>query len=74
MTSQELKNELLEIEIYCEEDLNKIEKILRENDVEIYKIDYDLAYDSCGYDVYYYCVAYNYNEEIEIVTGTWSIY
>ncbi|MBS4894047.1 MAG: hypothetical protein KHZ90_09790 [Veillonella parvula] len=74
MATQELKSILSDVEIYCEEDLYKIKEILEENNVNIYKIDCDLAYDSCGYDVYYYCVAYYYNNQLEIITGTWAVY
>ncbi|MBO3356168.1 hypothetical protein [Clostridium perfringens] len=74
MTKKELENILSEVEICCEEDLYKIKDIFEENNVKTYKIDYDLAYDSCGYDVYYYCVAYYYDDQLEIITGTWDIY
>lgn len=74
MTGKEFENILSKVEICCEEDLYKIEKILEENNVKIYKIDCDLAYESCGYDVYYYCVAYYYDGQLEIISGTWDIY
>ncbi|XZH34310.1 hypothetical protein ACSW8L_15475 (plasmid) [Clostridium perfringens] len=80
MIGKELENILSEVEICCEKDLCKIEEIFEENNVKIYKIDYNLAYDSCGYDVYrgydvyHYYVAYYYDNQLEIITGTWDVY
>lgn len=60
------------IDINCEEDLDKVEEILKRYNVTEYKIDCDIAYDSCGYDVYYYSIAYVWNDKLELITGTWE--
>ena len=67
---EKILNEVKEISINCEEDLNKVEEIFLKYNITQFKIDYDIAYDSCGYDVYYYCIAYVYDDELEMITGT----
>jgi hypothetical protein len=65
---QEVRN----VEINSEEDLDKVEEIFEKYSITQYKIDYDCAYDSCGEDVCYYCIAYVYDDELEMVTGTYE--
>lgn len=67
-----LKEELLLIEINKEGDLSKIESKLKEYNISQYKIDCDTAYDSCGYNVYYYAVSYVFENELHMITGTWD--
>lgn len=67
---EKILNEIKEIEINCEEDLNKVEETFKKYSITQYKFNYDEAYESCGYDVYYYCIAYVYDDELEMITGT----
>jgi hypothetical protein len=60
------------VDINSEEDLDKIEETFKKYNVTEYKIDFDIAYDSCGYDVYYYAVSYIWNNELKMTTGTWE--
>lgn len=66
--------ELLNIEIKCEDDLDKIEDKLNEYNITKYKIDCDIAYDSCGFNAYYYAVSYIYDDKLYLLTGTWEEY
>jgi hypothetical protein len=65
-------DEIVDTAIDCEEDLDKVENIFKKYNITKYKIDCDQAYDSCGYDVYYYCIAYVYDDKLEMITGTWD--
>lgn len=65
-------DEIVDTPINCEEDLNKIEDIFKKYNITQFKIDCDQAYDSCGYDVYYYCIAYIYDNKLEMISGTWD--
>ncbi|MFT8350002.1 hypothetical protein [Clostridium saccharoperbutylacetonicum] len=60
------------IEINCEEDLDKVVEVFKENKIDQYNIDCDIAFESCGYDVYYYCIAYVVDNELEMITGTYD--
>lgn len=62
------------VDINCEEDLKKVEEILKRYNVTEYKIDFDIAYDSCGYDVYYFAISYVCDSKLEMATGIWESY
>lgn len=56
-----------------EEDLEQIDDFLEEIGVN-YVSELDQAYDSCGYDVWYYAYAFLYDGEIRLITGTYDLY
>lgn len=56
-----------------EEDLEQIDNFLKELGIN-YTMDLDQAYDSCGYDVWYYAYAFLYDGEVRLITGTYDNY
>lgn len=74
MEIEKIHAEIVETDINCEEDLSKIDEIFKKYNITEYKIDCDLAYDSCGYDVYYYCIAYVCNGKLDLISSTWECF
>lgn len=60
------------IEITCEEDLVQIDKFLDKLGV-YYKSENDVAYSSCGYEVWYYAYAFVYDSVPRLITGTYNV-
>lgn len=59
--------------IQSEDDLEQIDDFLMELGIS-YTMDLDLAYDSCGYDVFHYAYAFIYDGEIRLIIGTYDLY
>ena len=71
MVYADILEKINKIEITCEEDLVQIDKFLDELGV-YYKSENDVAYDSCGYEVWYYAYAFVYDGVPRLITGTYD--
>lgn len=72
MAYQDIFKMIEEIEISCEEDLTQIDELLDSFGI-YYTSELDCAYESCGYDVYYYAYAFVYEGVVRLITGTYDI-
>lgn len=72
MNYEDILEQINSITIEQEEDLEQIDDFLKELGIN-YTSEVDQAYDSCGYDVWYYAYAFIYDDEVRLITGTYDL-
>lgn len=74
--SEEKENEFLDrlydLDITCEEDTDMIDNLLKEYSIVDFEYIIEKAFDSTGYEVYYYAYSFIINDKPKLFYGTYD--